>query len=136
LDDSTRFIAITVDGDGPYEIPIFPAESAPADLDALVTGLVSAIQGINPGEDRFSSFTVERVDADGTSSSGSGNYLRLTSGTADADMEHSSVQVFNASANSASRILKLGLSNGGREERQLPPCALAQQEPSAVTWPV
>jgi uncharacterized protein len=115
LDDTKRFIAIVVDGDGPYEIPIFPAGSPPADLNALVTNLESAIQGINPGLARFSGFSVERVNALGTAAA-TGNYLRFTSGTpGTAEREQSSGQLLNASSNSASRTLKLGLANGGRE---------------------
>ena len=116
LDNSTRFISIVVDGDGPYEIPIFPEGSAPANLNDLRAALESAIQGINPGQDRFSSFTVERADATG-SADATGNYLLLTSGTpgSDPSREQSSVRVMNASSNDAARTLSLGLANGGRE---------------------
>lgn len=116
LDNSKRFISIIVDGDGPHEVPLFAAGAAPpANLTDLATAIQNAIRNINPALARFSGFSAFRADARGDASGG-GNFLRLISGTpAGADREHSSVRVLNASANSASQAIKLGLANGGRE---------------------
>jgi phage tail sheath protein FI len=116
LNDTKRFISITVDGDGPYEIPIFPAGSPPTNLGDLSTAIQNSVRAINPGLSRFSGFTAQQADALGTPD-GTGNFILLTSGTpAAAEREHSSVRIANASNNSASQTLKLGLSNGGREQ--------------------
>ncbi len=115
LDDTKRFISIIVDGDGPYEVPIFTAGTQPADLVALATNIENAVKSINPGLDRFSKFKVGRADARGNQVP-TGNFLKLTSGSPNTtEREQSSVHVFNASSNSASQTLRLGFSNGGRE---------------------
>ncbi len=115
LDDTRRFISLIVDGDGPYEIPIFPSGSTPVDLSALATSIQNAIRNINPGLDRFSKFTVQRTDALGMPNE-SGNFLLFTAGTpATTEREWSSVRILNASKTSATQALKLGLSNKGRE---------------------
>ena len=115
LDDTKRFISIVVDGDGPYEVPIFAAGSPPTGFDALATALQNAVRSINPGLDRFNGFTVARADALGASDA-TGNFLLFTSGTpAGPAREQSAVQLLNASNNSGSQTLKLGLVNGGRE---------------------
>ena len=115
LDNSTRFISIVVDGDGPYEIPVFASGTPPADVDALATDLQNAIRAINPSQARFSAFTVQRADADGAPNAG-GNYLLFTSGTpATAAREQSAVRLLNASKNNLSKLPGLGLANRGRE---------------------
>jgi phage tail sheath protein FI len=115
MDDSTRFISVVVDGDGPYEIPIFASGTPPADATALATDLQNAIRATNPSQPRFSGFTVQRANADRGMNAG-GNYLLFTSGTpADATREQSSVRLLNASKNNASKLLSLGLANRGRE---------------------
>ncbi|MBN2385418.1 MAG: phage tail sheath subtilisin-like domain-containing protein [Anaerolineales bacterium] len=114
LSDATRFLSIIVDGDGPYEIPVFAAGSPPANLNALTAALEAAIQAINPSLDRFSGFSVDRASADGTLSA-TGNFLKFTSGTpATAAREQSSVQLLNASKNNIAKLLGLGLANRGR----------------------
>ncbi len=127
LANTSRFISIIVDGDGPYEIPIFPDGSPSPDINTLVTELQSAIQAINPGKTRFSSFSVTRADADRTPNAATGKYLLFISGTpGDATREQSAVHLLNASSNNASKVLGLGLANHGREgggEADLRPAA-------------
>jgi uncharacterized protein len=114
LTDATRFISIIVDGDGPYEIPVWAAGSPPADLDALTADLQAAIRAINPGQTRFSAFTVQRANVD-TTAILTGKFLLFTSGTpGTAVREQSSVQLLNASKTDLSKLLGLGLSNRGR----------------------
>lgn len=113
--DSTRFISITVDGDGPYEIAVFAAGAPPADVNALVMDLQDAIRAVNPSQPRFSALSVQRADVNGTPDA-AGTYLLFTSGTAaTAAREQSAVRLINASSNSASKLLGLGLANRGRE---------------------
>jgi len=115
LGDTARFLSIIVDGDGPYEIPVFASGLPPADLTALAADLQSAIRAINPGPARFNAFTVQRADANRTPD-GAGTFLLLTSGTpADPTREQSSVHLLNASKNSLAKLLGLGLANRGRE---------------------
>ncbi len=115
LADTTRFISVVVDGDGPYQVAVFAEGSPPANLSALRTALENAITNINPGLTRFSGFTVQRANQDRTPAGG-GNYLLFTSGTpADATREQSSVRLLNASKNDLSKLLGLGLANRGRE---------------------
>lgn len=106
LDDSKRFIGVTVDGDGPYEVPIFAAGAPPATLNDLATGIQAAVRAINPGLTRFGSFLAAHETV------GAQEFLRLTSGDGG---EQSAVVVTNASNNSASQTLLLGRSNHGRE---------------------
>lgn len=114
LADTTRFISIMVDGDGPYEIPVFTSGVKPNDIDTLVIDLQTSIRGFNPSLPRFSNFTVNRADADG-STNPAGHFLLFTSGTAPSDREQSSVRLLNASKNDLSKLLGLGLANRGRE---------------------
>jgi uncharacterized protein len=117
LDAKKRFISIMVDGDGPYEVDILGAGNLPQDLKDLALTIKTAINNLNPASEAFAKLEVEPTDAQG-SNSGPINYLRLISGTPvlTTDLEHSSVHIFNASSDSASQQLKLGLSNGGREK--------------------
>jgi hypothetical protein len=99
LDDDHRRLAITMNGDGPHEFDLFDAGGSVADLNAIATEITSRVQAIKPA---FSSFSCVV----------SGTTLVATSGTPG---EESSVRFDNASMRNATSILRLGLSNGGRE---------------------
>ena len=135
LDESKRFISIIVDGEGPHEVDIFKNGQRPENLDNLKVGIEEGVRNADPA--KFSSFEVFRVNADGTESA-TGNHLRLRSGS---KAERSSVRVLNASSNSASRILKLGLVNGGRERDAVAsirpvPTGTSSRNPAAFSFPL
>ncbi|MFB3764648.1 MAG: phage tail sheath family protein [Methanotrichaceae archaeon] len=117
LDIAKRLISISVDGDGPYEIDVFNNGAAPTTKEELRKGIEDAVHGINPALLRFTGFDVQWVDVNLHRDDQNGSFLKLTSGTSNnkGELEHSSVHVYNASTNSASQILGLGLNNGGRE---------------------
>jgi phage tail sheath protein FI len=108
VDDDTRRLAITIDGDGPYEFDVIdPGGSIGGSGVTKITNLAAAIQqrvrAIKPGSPAFANFTAAR----------SGNTVVATSG-GDAG-ETSSVRFGNASVRNAATLLKLGTLNGGRE---------------------
>jgi phage tail sheath protein FI len=111
LDDDHRRLAITLDGEGPYELDIFDAGGAlsGADLDAKLDDLADRIearvQALKPGTAAFDDFTCAR---DGAS-------IIATSGTPAADRERSSVAFSSAGLRNAATMLRLGVANGGRE---------------------
>lgn len=108
-----RFISVIVDGEGPFEIAIFDEKSAPPkDLDSLRGAIEKAINDAIPA--RLKGLTVTLANAL-AEDNGDKNHLLLTSNAKGADLEGSSVHVFNASTDNASQVLKLGMSNGGRE---------------------
>lgn len=115
LDKNKRFISIIIDGDGPYEVAIFPQNNPPKDLDDLASSIENAVKNANPA--KFAKFKVNRADVLGFVDN-KGNYLRFLSGTPTNDLalERSSVHIYNASSNSASQVFNLGLSSGGREK--------------------
>jgi phage tail sheath protein FI len=116
LIESNRIISIMVDGDGPHEVDIFNNGNSPTKLSELIDGIKNAVRAINPANEAFNKLRVEQVNALRIADN-KGNYLLITSGTpATIEREHSSVHIFNASASNASKLLKLGLSNGGREK--------------------
>jgi phage tail sheath protein FI len=108
IDDDRRRLAITINGDGPYEFDLFdPGQSITgADENARIENVASRMQtrvrAIKPADPAFSGFTAAR---DGTR-------IVATSGTTG---EASSVRFTNAGIRNAAGILKLGLLNGGRE---------------------
>ena len=108
LDDDHRRLAITVDGDGPYEFDIFDAGGSitgadeNARLDALATAIQTRVRALKPADTSFSAFTASR---DGT---------RILSTSGDTG-EESSVRFTNASLRNAANLLELGVANGGRE---------------------
>ena len=107
LDDDHRRVAITVNGDGPYEVDLFDAGSPPTgtlnvQLGALATQLAARVGAIKPA---FSTFACARV----------GSTLQATAPTPGGEGERSSIRFSNASIRSATSILKLGTTNGGRE---------------------
>jgi uncharacterized protein len=108
VDDDTRRVAITIDGDGPYEFDIIdPGGTIAGTGTTKISNLASAIQqrvrAIKPGSPAFANFTATR----------SGSTVVATSG-GDAG-EASSVRFGNASVRNAATLLKLGRLNGGRE---------------------
>ena len=108
LDDDTRRLAITIDGDGPYEFDVIdPGGSIAGTGNTKITNLATAIQtrvrAIKPGSPAFANFTAERQ----------GSKVVATSG-GDAG-EGSSVRFGNAAIRNAAVLLKLGGLNGGRE---------------------
>ncbi len=108
LDDDHRRLAITIDGDGPYEFDIFDAGGsiAGANEDAKIASLATAIQtkvrALKPADPAFAQFTAAP----------DGKRILATSGGSG---EKSSVRFTNASQRNAATLLKLGLVNGGRE---------------------
>ncbi|MBS7533209.1 phage tail sheath family protein [Ancylobacter sonchi] len=111
LDDGHRRLAITLDGDGPYEFDLFDAggELTGDDLGELLGDAAARIQAqvrlIRPSAPAFSGFT---CTAGATS-------IIATSGTADGQGQRSSVRFSRAGQRNATDILKLGTLNGGRE---------------------
>jgi Bacteriophage tail sheath protein len=108
LNDDRRRLAITIDGDGPYEFDLFDAGGsiAGADENARIADVADRIQTrvrlLKPADPAFADFTAER----------DGKEIVATSGE---DGETSSVRFTNASLRNAAVLLKLGLLNGGRE---------------------
>ncbi len=108
VDDDTRRLAITLDGDGPYEFDVIdPGGSIAGSGVTKITNLAAAIQqrvrAIKPGSPAFANFTAARA----------GNTVVATSGGDPG--ESSSVRFGNASIRNAAVLLKLGTLNGGRE---------------------
>jgi phage tail sheath protein FI len=108
LNDDCRRLAITIDGDGPYEFDIFDAGGSlsggneAARITNLASRIQSRVQAIKPGSPAFANFAAVR---DVTR-------VVMTSGT---QGEQSSVRVGPASIRNAATLLKMGLANGGRE---------------------
>jgi Bacteriophage tail sheath protein len=100
LAETTRFVSLVVDGNGPFEVPLFPSGSPATSLADLVTKFQAQLNAA----------------AVPVTVSSAGTVLKLTSNTAaTAAREQSSVRVFNASKSDAAKLLKLGLLNRGRE---------------------
>jgi phage tail sheath protein FI len=114
LSGDKRKLQIMVDGDGPYEITLFATGGTLADLDAITAALQAQIRAINTSVARFNAFTVQRATATGLVNA-AGTFLLLRSGAAGADQEFSDVRVLPALTEDASKALKLGIGNGGRE---------------------
>lgn len=110
-----RFISLIVDGEGPYEVAIFEEENEPPkDLDSLRANIETAINYTVPAKLKGVKVTLANALAD-DKGTGLKTHLLLTSNAKGTSLEHSSIRVFNASSNNASQVLKLGISNGGRE---------------------
>lgn len=111
LDDAHRRIAISLDGDGPYEFDLFDAGGGLVgdDLAELLDNLADRIQErvrlIRPTVGAFANFNC---------TSGATNIV-AASGTPDGQGQRSSVRFSRAGQRSATEILKLGTLNGGRE---------------------
>jgi uncharacterized protein len=111
LGDDSRRLAVTVDGDGPYEFDLFDVGGnlGGADLNARIDDLAlrirNQVQAIKPAVPAFGSFTCTRNNAT----------VVATSMTPDGQGERSAVRFSAASQRSATAILKLGIANGGRE---------------------
>ena len=100
LAETTRFVSVVVDGNGPFEVALFPSGAPAASLADLVTKFQAQLTAAGVP------VTVSSVST----------VLKLTSNTAaTAAREQSSVRVFSASKNDAAKLLKLGLANRGRE---------------------
>jgi phage tail sheath protein FI len=108
VNDDRRRLAITIDGDGPYEFDLFDAGGSitGGDEDARIANVASRMQtrvrALKPADPAFANFTAAR----------DGKTIVATSGE---DGETSSVRFTNASLRNAAVLLKLGLLNGGRE---------------------
>ena len=113
LDDDHRRLAVTIDADGPYEFDIFDlgggltGSTFEERLADLASRIETRVRALRPGVPAFDQFTC----AVPTGSSA----ILATSGTDPADRERSSVAFSRASLRDAAGILKLGVSNGGRE---------------------
>lgn len=109
LGDDRRRLAVTVNGDGPYEFDIFDAGGSisgatlPDKLTDLAKRIEDKVKAIKPAAEAFSQFTVA---PDG------GIRLLAKSGE---EGENSSVRFTNAGIRNAATVLKLGLNNGGVE---------------------
>lgn len=108
LDDDHRRLAITVNGDGPYEFDLFGAGGSISGttqndkIDDLADKIEDAVQLLKPADPAFSSLACSR----------SGSKIVATSGDSG---ERSSVRFSNASMRNAAQLLGLGIANGGRE---------------------
>ncbi|GET39205.1 phage tail sheath family protein [Microseira wollei] len=111
LNDDHRRLAISLDGDGAYEFDIFDAGGGLSGatlndrLDNLASRIQSQVRAIKPAVPAFSGFTCVR----------NSSQIVATSGTPNGEGEKSAVRFSNASIRNATAILKLGVSNGGRE---------------------
>lgn len=112
-DDCCR-LAITINGDGPHEFDIFEAgmslDGADVnDVNRQISDLARRIKeevwDLKPADDPFSGFDCRKVN--------NADQIIATSGVAG---ENSSVHFSSASKRNAASVLKLGVSNGGREE--------------------
>jgi len=108
LNNDRRRLAITIDGDGPYEFDIFDegGGAGGGNQNAQITSVANQIQprvrAIKPGSPAFAQFEAVRV----------GSRIEMRSG---AQGEQSSVRVGPASIRNAATLLRMGLANGGRE---------------------
>jgi len=111
LNDDHRRLAISLDGDGPYEFDIFDAGGSLAGttlndrLDDLAARIQARVTAIKPAVAAFADFTCVP----------SGATIVATSGTPNGEGERSVVRFSNASLRNAAAILKLGVSNAGRQ---------------------
>jgi phage tail sheath protein FI len=107
LDDDHRRVAVTIDGDGPYEVDLFDPGGAPAGtLNARLTALANLMQTrIRALQPAFATFAVARVNST----------LQATAPTPNGEGERSSVRFSNAGIRNAASILRLGTANGGTE---------------------
>lgn len=109
LGNDARRLAVTVDGDGPREFDVFPAGGglAGANFAERLADLAGTIQQAVRGLDAaFAQFACVVAD---------GDTLLATSGTPAANRERSVVRFGNAAIRNAAAVLKLGVTNGGRE---------------------
>ncbi|MCP3137414.1 phage tail sheath family protein [Pyxidicoccus xibeiensis] len=108
LDATHNSIAISINGDPATVIPIFDPSSPPADLGDIADFIVARVRTIKPGNAAYTGFNGEKL--------ATANRLRFTAGpVAGAGQERSSVRISSAPQQDASRLLKLGQGNGGRE---------------------
>lgn len=112
LGPDRRRLAISLDGDGPFEFDVLDAGEATlagADIAARLTTLAQRIEArvraLRPGLPAFAGFTCTIVS----------QRLVATSGTPAGQGEGSSVRLGNASQRNAAVVLRLGPVNGGRE---------------------
>jgi phage tail sheath protein FI len=103
LDDDHRRLAITINGEGPFEFDLFNAGGSLANLGALATAISGKVTILSPSQG-FTAFTC----------TASATGITCTAGTT-ATNENSSVHFTNAGIRNAAGLLKLGLSNGGKE---------------------
>ena len=102
LDDDHRRLALTLDGNAPFEFDIFDQGALPpATLNDLGTTIKARVDGI--------------LGANSINFSVASSRLTLTAGTPNGQGERSMVRFANAGLRNAAGILKLGGSNGGRE---------------------
>jgi len=99
IDASHNMLAFTLNGLGPFEAKL--ATPAPGTLAAMLTAIAA-------------NMTTEMTAKAGSAVTATvvGSTIRVASGDT---THHSSVHVFDASTNSATAILKLGVANGGVE---------------------
>lgn len=111
INDDHRRLAISINGDGPYEFDLFdPGNNIPggdiaAKLDNLAAMIKEKVRAIKPGDTAFVNFNCWR--------SANEDKIVCESGKGG---EASSVRLINASIRDAASRLKLGTSNGGKEE--------------------
>lgn len=107
LNKDHRMIAITIDGDGPYEFAVFDPNTPlqgtlTQQLQALATNIQTWVQNKKPLVNAFKNFICNAV----------GSQIESTGGTD----EQSNIRFSNASMLNAASVLKLGVSNGGTEQ--------------------
>lgn len=104
LTDQDRMLRIAMNGEGPYEVALFPKGGGATvnSLASLATALATAIHGASDSA-AFDDATVTVV----------GSKVRIESGVGGAE---SSVVILPAAAFSATAKLKLGVAAGGREQ--------------------
>ena len=101
LDNDHRRLAITINGEGPFEFDLFDLGGSVTDINDLKTKIQAKVIALSPSA-AYTGFT----------SVAAGNKVVNTSGAAG---ENSSVRFSNAGIRNAAGLLKLGLSNGGVE---------------------
>jgi phage tail sheath protein FI len=102
LNDGARKIRVSINGEGPYEVALFPTGTTALTAAELATAMTAAINAAS-GTDNFKNATVQALDA---------NTIRILAGVGGSA---SSVVVTPAATSDASKLLKLGLAAGGRE---------------------
>lgn len=101
LNDDHRRLAVTINGEGPFEFDLFDAGGSVTDLTDLKNKMLAKVTTLSPSA-AYTGFTAAVVSA-------------TVQGTSGDPGEKSSVRFSNAGIRNAASLLKLGVSNGGVE---------------------
>jgi phage tail sheath protein FI len=111
--DGPRMLAVSLDGEGPFEIDLFSVPlTLSGDLDtdlATIAGRIMTLVQNLGASDIYNNFSCTRAGETISATYNPDAYAGL------ADYERSAIRFSNATTADAAAILKLGVNNGGRE---------------------